>query len=91
MKEIKPNDRNKKRYHYNPNATMKEVFKNIKIHLPKDYKFDHDFANSKMNIKTVICEKVQVLSGSLKLYISDDEKAFLQALLDDYKWIKAGQ
>lgn len=47
MKEIKPNDSHKKSYYYNPNATMKEVFKNIQIHLPKDYKFDREFANSK--------------------------------------------
>lgn len=46
-KKLKPNDSHKKPYKYNPNATMKEVFKNIQIHLPKDYKFDREFANSK--------------------------------------------
>lgn len=45
-----------------------------------------------------ICPQVQALSGSLKSYIgkddeviSEDEKAFLQALLDDDNRIKAGQ
>lgn len=34
-------------YCYNPKAKMKEVFKNIQIHLPKDDKFEHKFANSR--------------------------------------------
>lgn len=34
-------------YEYNPKATMKDVFKNIVIELPKDYKFDREFANSR--------------------------------------------
>lgn len=45
-----------------------------------------------------ICSQVQALSGSLKPYIGtddevieDDEKAFLQALLDDDNRIEAGQ
>lgn len=32
---------------HNPKATMKEVFKNIKIQLPPDYKFDREEANSR--------------------------------------------
>ena len=45
-----------------------------------------------------ICPPVEALSGSLKPYIGmdsevidDDEKAFLQALLEDDNRIKAGQ
>ncbi|MBE9579640.1 MULTISPECIES: hypothetical protein [Moraxella] len=34
-------------YEHNPKATMKEVFKNIKIQLPPDYKFDREEANSR--------------------------------------------
>lgn len=34
-------------YQHNPNATMKDVFNNITIHLPKDYKFDREEANSR--------------------------------------------
>lgn len=44
---------------------------------------------------TAICPKIQALSGSLKPYIGtdsavidDDEKAFLQAILDDDNRIK---
>lgn len=43
--KYEPNDRNKNPYHYNLKATMKEVFKTIQIYLPKDYKFDREFAN----------------------------------------------
>lgn len=44
-----------------------------------------------------ICTEVEALSGSLKPYIGtdneviDEEKTFLQALLDDDNRIKAGQ
>lgn len=45
-----------------------------------------------------ICPQVEALSGSLRPYIGmdsevidDDEKAFLQALLEDDNRIKAGQ
>ena len=34
-------------YEHNPKATMKEAFKNIKIQLPPDYKFDREEANSR--------------------------------------------
>lgn len=34
-------------YQHNPNATMKEIFENIQIQLPSDYKFDREFANSR--------------------------------------------
>lgn len=45
---IKPKQNsNSSPYYHNPKATMKEVFKTIQIHLPKDYKFDREFANSK--------------------------------------------
>lgn len=34
-------------YEHDPKATMKDVFKNIKIQLPPDYKFDREEANSR--------------------------------------------
>lgn len=46
MKKPKQSDSHKKPYHYNPSATIKEVFDNITIDLPKDDKFDRKFANS---------------------------------------------
>lgn len=34
-------------YQHNPKATMQEVFENIQIQLPSDYKFDREEANSR--------------------------------------------
>lgn len=44
---VLPTEEAIKPYQHNSKATMKEVFEKINIHLPSDYKFNREEANSR--------------------------------------------